>query len=113
MIRTNLFVVLCFLFPTFSSIAQVQEKHPDSYYANTHITGIGTNSIVYHLDNPIDSKILQACSDYIAGYKHVVKFEITSTAINMLFAEPVSNEQIYLFIQRLEMNFLNRQRKSS
>ncbi len=113
MIRKNLFVVLCFLFPTFSSIAQVQEKHPDSYYANSHVTGIGTKTIVYHLDKALSPQLEQACQDYLSNYPRITQAVVSSNSITMEFNENiVSNEMIYLFIQRLEMNYIYKPKKS-
>lgn len=112
LVTTKLLAVSLFLFPEFIAFSQVSEKHPDSFYANSHVAGVGTKSIVYHLDKPIDSKLVSACSDYITKNKHVITHEISDSEIKMEFQEVTSNEMIYYFIQRLEMYFIYNPRKT-
>ena len=95
------------LFPSFQVFSQAQEKHPDSYYVNSHISGIVTNTIVYSLDKPLPEESKQACQNYLSNYGRINLATISDSAITMVFNNQViSNEQIYLFIQRLEMNYI-------
>lgn len=113
LVKTGVFLFLCLLFPSVKSFAQAQEKHPDSYYANTHVSGVGTTTIIYHLDNALTPQLAQACQDYLSTYPRIAHASVSNNAITMEFNENiVSNEMIYLFIQRLEMNYIYKPKKS-
>lgn len=112
-VKTPLFLLLFSLFSSVHVFSQAQEKHPDSYYANSHVTGIGTSTIVYHLDNALSAQVAQDCQTYLSNYPRIAHAIVNSSSIILEFNEPITtNEQIYLFIQRLEMNYIYKQKKS-
>lgn len=59
----NFIICLCFtttlfLFPAFSSYGQQLETHEDHVYINPNVSGVGSNTVVYHLKTPLETTIL-------------------------------------------------------
>lgn len=101
------------LFSGSISYGQQLEKHDDSAFVNQHVTGVGTTTIVYHLDHPMSDDSRQACLEYLNNYPRILSASVSSSSVTMEFAEQiVSNEMIYLFIQRLEMNYIRKPKQS-
>ena len=104
----NFIVCLCvtiafFLFPAFSSYGQQVETHEDHFYANPNVSGVGSNTIVYHLNTQLKTDVLDELKNYMESLNAVTKVEINGQDISIGFKEATTHQMIYLFIQRMEM----------
>lgn len=102
---------LCFtttlsLFSAFNSYGQQLEKHDDGVYVNSHVTGVGSSTIVYHLTSPLETTLLDELRVYLESMNAITHVEVNGLDISIEFKEPTTNEMIYLFIQRMEMLYI-------
>lgn len=108
---------LCFtttlsLFSAFNSYGQQIEKHEDGVYSNPHVTGVGSPTIVYHLTSSLETTILDELENYLESMNAITQVEVSGLDISIEFKESTTNEMIYLFIQRMEMLYINRNPKT-
>ncbi|WP_294679249.1 hypothetical protein [uncultured Fluviicola sp.] len=96
---------LSFAFPSYS---QQVEKHEDAVYANPHVTGVGSPTIVYHLTSALAATVLDELTIYLESMNAITQVEVNGLDISIEFKEPTTNEMIYLFIQRMEMLYINK-----
>lgn len=104
---------LCFtttlsLFSAFTSFGQQLEKHEDGVYLNPHVSGVGSPTIVYHLDAPLATTVLDELEIYLESMNAITGVAIAGQDISITFKEATTHEMIYLFIQRMEMLYINK-----
>lgn len=110
--KTNFINCCCFaatlsLFSAFNGYGQQLEKHEDSEYANPHITGIGSSTVVYHLTAPLKTDLLAELENYLESMNAITQVEVNGLDISIQFKEATTNQMIYPFIQRMEMLYIN------
>ncbi len=92
----------------FVSYGQQVEKHEDAVYANPHVTGVGSPTIVYHLTSALETTVMDELIVYLESMNAITDVEVNGLDISIEFKEPTNNEMIYLFIQRMEMLYINK-----
>ncbi len=114
----NFIICLCFttalfLFPAFSSYGQQVETHEDHSYANPNVSGVGSNTVVYHLNTPLKTNVLDELKNYMESLNAITKVEINGQDISIRFKEATTHQMIYLFIQRMEMYYIYKNQTSN
>ena len=92
----------------FASYGQQVEKHEDAVYANPHVTGVGSPTIVYHLTSALPTTVADELTVYLESMNAITHAEVNGFDITIDFKESTTNEMIYLFIQRMEMLYINK-----
>jgi hypothetical protein len=100
------------LFSAFTSYGQQFERHDDSAFSNPHISGVGSSTIVYHLTASLETNIIDELENYLESMNAITQVDIAGLDISIQFKESTTNEMIYLFIQRMEMLYINRNPKT-
>jgi hypothetical protein len=100
------------LFSAFNGYGQQIEKHEDGVYSNSNVSGVGSSTIVYHLTAPLETNILDELENYLESMNAITQVDVSGLDISIQFKEPTTNEMIYLFIQRMEMLYINRNPKT-
>lgn len=100
------------LFHGFNSYGQQFEKHHDSVYVNPRVTGVGTPTVVYHLTTPLETTVLDELEIYLESLNAITDVQVNGLDISIQFKENTTHEMIYLFIQRMEMLYVNRNPKT-
>lgn len=106
------FTAAFFLFSAITAYGQQSERHEDNVYANPHVSGVGTPSVVYHLNTPLETNILADLENYMESLDAITQVNINGSDISIQFKEATTNQMIYPFIQRMEMLYIYRNPKS-
>nr|WP_294860823.1 hypothetical protein [uncultured Fluviicola sp.] len=99
------------LISALNSYGQQVERHEDSVYANSHVSGVGSPTVVYHLASSLETTILDELENYLESMNAITQVDINGLDISIHFKESTTNEMIYLFIQRIEMLYINKNPK--
>ncbi|MNK18572.1 hypothetical protein D3C87_367800 [compost metagenome] len=115
--KTNFINCLCIaatlsFSSAFQSYGQQLEQHDDSEFANAHVTGVGSSTVVYHLDTPLATNVLAELENYLESMNAITQVDIKGSDISIQFKEPTNHKMIYPFIQRMEMLYINKNTKS-
>lgn len=94
------------------SYGQHLEKHEDIVYANPNVTGVGSSTIVYHLQAPLETNVLADIENYLKSFKAITQVGIKEQDISIGFKGATTNEMIYHIIQRMEMLYIYKNPKS-
>lgn len=113
----NFINCLCFastlhLFSAFSVYGQQFDRHEDHAYVNPNISGVGSSTVVYHLNTPLKTDVLVELKNYLESMHAITQVEINGQDISIQFKEATSNQMIYPFIQRMEMLYIYRNPQS-
>lgn len=100
------FTAALFFFSAFTAYSQQSETHGDHGYANPNVTGVGSSTIVYHLNSPLETNVLAELETYMESLNAISQVDINGQDISIQFKHITTHESIYLFIQRMEMLYV-------
>lgn len=114
--KTRFINCLCFasllsLFPGINGFAQQHEKHEDIVFSHPQVTGVGTPTVTYHLTKKLDPQIGEELKNYFSGLNAIVAVQLKEMEVVLQFKENTTHEMISLYINRLEMNFVYKQKQ--
>lgn len=106
------FTAAFFLFSVFAAYGQQSETHEDHTYINPNVSGVGSPTIVYHLNSPLETTVLAELETYMESLNPITQVDINGNDISITFKQPTTHQMIYLFIQRMEMLYVYKNPKS-
>ncbi|WP_430404360.1 hypothetical protein [Fluviicola sp.] len=107
------FTAAFFFFSTFSAYSQQFEGHEDHVYANPNVSGVGSSTIIYHLNHPLETTVLGDLEVYMESLEAITQVDINGQDISIGFKHATTHQMIYLFIQRMEMLYVYKNSKSN
>ncbi|MGV3609764.1 MAG: hypothetical protein ACO1N0_02370 [Fluviicola sp.] len=107
------FTAALFLFSGFSAYSQQLEAHEDHVYANPNVSGVGTQTVVYHLNSPLETTILSELESYMESLNAIAGVDIIGQDISIQFKHITSHQSIRLFIERMEMLYIYKNSKTN
>ena len=107
------FTAALFLFSGFSAYSQQLESHEDHVYANPNVSGVGTQTVVYHLNSPLETTILAELESYMESLNAIAGVDIIGQDISIQFKHITSHQSIRLFIERMEMLYIYKNSKTN
>ena len=107
------FTAALFLFSGFSAYGQQLEAHEDHVYANPNVSGVGTSTVVYHLNSPLETNVLAELETYMESLNAVAQVDINGPDISIQFKHITSHQSIRLFIERMEMLYVYKNSKTN
>jgi hypothetical protein len=107
------FTAALFFFSAITAYSQQSETHEDHAYANPNVSGVGSSTIVYHLNSPLETNVLAELETYMESLNAITQVDINGTDISIQFKHATTHQMIYLFIQRMEMLYIYKNSKTN
>jgi hypothetical protein len=107
------FTAAFFLFSGFTAYGQQFERHEDNVYANPNVSGVGSSTVVYHLNSPLETTILAELENYMESLNAITQVDVNGQDISIQFKHATTHQMIYLFIQRMEMLYVYKNSKTN
>ncbi len=107
------FTTALFFFSGFTAYSQQSETHDDHEYANPNVSGVGSSTIVYHLNSPLETNVLAELESYMESLNAVAQVDVNGQDISIQFKHITTHQNIHLFIERMEMLYIYKNSKSN
>lgn len=107
------FTTALFFFSAFTAYSQQSQTHEDHEYANPNVSGVGSSTIVYHLNQPLETTILADLEAYMESLEAITQVDVNGQDISIQFKHATTHQMIYLFIQRMEMLYIYKNSKTN
>jgi hypothetical protein len=107
------FTAALFFFSGFSAYSQQLEAHEDHVYVNPNVSGVGTSTVIYHLNAPLETNVLAELESYMESLNAIDQVDINGQDISIQFKHITTHQSIRLFIERMEMLYIYKNSKTN
>ena len=107
------FTAALFFLSAFTAYSQQLEGHEDHVHINPNVSGVGSSTIVYHLNSPLETKVLAELETYMESLNAIAQVDINGPDISIQFKHVTTHESIRLFIERMEMLYIYKNSKTN